>query len=146
VAIKLFTIGFTKKNAAKFFGLLRDANVRRVIDTRLNRTSQLAGFAREQDLPFLLREICHAEYETQPLLAPTDEILSAYKKKRIEWNEYESRFNALMRERAIDKKLSREQFDQACLLCSEDKPHQCHRRLVAEYLSEKWGNVEVKHL
>lgn len=146
MAIKLFTIGFTKKSALKFFGLLRDANVRRVIDTRLNRTSQLAGFAKEQDLPFLLREICHAEYEAQPLLAPTDEILSAYKKKRIDWNDYESRFNALMHERAIDKKLPREKFDQACLLCSEDKPHQCHRRLVAEYLSEKWGDVEVKHL
>jgi len=146
VAIKLFTIGFTKKSAAKFFGLLREANVRRVIDTRLNRTSQLAGFAKEQDLPFLLREICRAEYETQPLLAPTDEILSAYKKKRINWNDYESKFNALIRERAIDKKLQRAQFDQACLLCSEDKPHQCHRRLVAEYLKEKWGNVEVNHL
>ena len=97
MAIKLFTIGFTKKNAARFFGLLRDANVRRVIDTRLNRTSQLAGFTKEQDLPFLLSEICHADYETQPLLAPTGEMLSAYKKKRMDWNEYETTFNALMR-------------------------------------------------
>lgn len=146
MAIKLFTIGFTKKNAAKFFGLLRDAGVRRVIDTRLNRTSQLAGFAKEQDLPFLLREICQADYEIQPLLAPTEDILSAYKKKGIDWTAYEERFNSLIRDRHIDSKLRPEQFDHACLLCSEDKPHQCHRRLVAEYLREKWGDVEVKHL
>lgn len=144
--IKLFTIGFTKKNAAKFFGLLRDAGIRRVIDTRLNRTSQLAGFAKEQDLPFLLREICHADYETQPLLAPTEDILSAYKKKRINWNSYEERFNALIRDRQIESKLQPPQLDNTCLLCSEDKPHQCHRRLVAEYLREKWGDVQIEHL
>lgn len=146
MAIKLFTIGFTKKNAAKFFGLLRDAGVRCVIDTRLNRTSQLAGFAKEQDLPFLLREICRADYKTQPLLAPTEDILSAYKKKRIDWAAYEERFNALIRERHIESKLQPTQFDHTCLLCSEDKPHQCHRRLVAEYLREKWGDVQIEHL
>ena len=146
MAIKLFTIGFTKKSAAKFFGLLRNAGVRRVIDTRLNRTSQLAGFSKEQDLPFLLSEICHANYETQPLLVPTEEILSAYRKKGIDWSAYEERFNALIRDRQIESRLRPEQFDHACLLCSEDKPHQCHRRLVAEYLREKWGDVEVEHL
>jgi len=144
--IKLFTIGFTKKNAAKFFGLLRDAGIRRVIDTRLNRTSQLAGFAKEQDLPFLLREICHADYETQPLLAPTEDILSAYKTKRISWSSYEERFNALIRDRQIESKLQPTQLDNTCLLCSEDKPHQCHRRIVAEYLREKWGDVQIEHL
>ena len=103
MAIKLFTIGFTKKNAARFFGLLRDAGVRRVVDTRLNRTSQLAGFAKEQDLPFLLSEICHAEYETQPLLVPTEEILSAYRKKHIDWETYEERFNELIRVHEMKK-------------------------------------------
>lgn len=146
MAIKLFTIGFTKKNASKFFGLLRDARVRRVIDTRLHRSSQLAGFAKEQDLPFFLREICHTEYETEPLLAPTDDILTAYKKKLIDWKDYEQRFNTLLVKRKIDRNLLRERFDHACLLCSEDKPHQCHRRLVAEYLRKKWGDVEIKHL
>jgi uncharacterized protein (DUF488 family) len=144
--IKLFTIGFTKKNAAKFFGLLRDAGIRRVIDTRLNRTSQFAGFAKEQDLPFLLREICRADYEIQPLLAPTEDILSAYKKKRISWTSYEERFNALIRDRQIESKVQPTQLDNTCLLCSEDKPHQCHRRLVAEYLKEKWGDVQIEHL
>jgi len=146
MGIRIFTIGFTKKSAAKFFGLLREAGVRRVVDTRLNRTSQLAGFAKEQDLPFFLREICNADYETEPLLAPTDGILTDYRKKRIDWKTYEKRFNDLIRGREIEKRVSPERLDNACLLCSEDKPHQCHRRLVAEYLREKWGGVEIEHL
>lgn len=144
--IRVFTIGFTKKSAARFFGLLREAGVRRVVDTRLNRKSQLAGFAKEGDLPFFLREICHADYETEPLLAPTDAILADYRKKRIDWNTYEKRFNDLISGREIEKQISPEWLNNACLLCSEDKPHQCHRRLVAEYLREKWGGVEIKHL
>lgn len=144
--IRVFTIGFTKKSAARFFGLLREAGVRRVVDTRLNRKSQLAGFAKEGDLHFFLREICQADYETEPLLAPTDAILADYRKKRIDWNTYEKRFNNLISGREIEKQISPERLNNACLLCSEDKPHQCHRRLVAEYLREKWGGVEIKHL
>src|SRR6266571_7660307 len=135
--MKIFTIGFTKKSAERFFNLLRDAGVKRVIDTRLNRKSQLSGFAKETDLPFLLREICHAEYYQEPLTAPTDDILRAYKGKKIDWAEYERRFKELIATRHIEERLERNRFDGACLLCSEDKPHHCHRRLVAEYLTEK---------
>ncbi|HHN66515.1 MAG TPA: DUF488 family protein, partial [Thermopetrobacter sp.] len=42
----------------------------------------------------------------------------------------------------IDKNI----IDGGCLLCSEDSPHHCHRRLVAEYLRDKWGDVEIIHL
>lgn len=146
MSIKLYTIGFTKKSASKFFGLIKQAGVKRVVDTRLNRTSQLAGFAKEQDLPFFLREICQVDYKKEPLLAPTDDLLSSYKKKLIDWKMYEEGFNTLMRERRIEQQLTREQLADACLLCSEDKPHLCHRRLVAEYLKEKWGNIEICHL
>jgi len=144
--MKLFTIGFTKKSAERFFNLLRNAGVKRVIDTRLNRKSQLAGFAKETDLPFLLREICHVDYFQEPLTAPTDDILRAYKGKNIDWAEYERRFKDLIATRHIEDKLTRERFDSACLLCSEDKPHQCHRRLVAEYLKDKWGEIQIVHL
>lgn len=144
--MKLFTIGFTKKSAERFFDLLRNAGVKRVIDTRLNRKSQLAGFAKETDLPFLLREICHADYLQEPLTAPTDEILKAYKGKQMEWAEYERRFKDLIATRHIEEHLKRERFDGACLLCSEDKPHHCHRRLVAEYLKDKWGDIQIVHL
>lgn len=144
--MKLFTIGFTKKSAERFFSLLRSAGVKRVIDTRLNRKSQLAGFAKETDLPFLLREICHADYLQEPLTAPTDEILKAYKGKQIDWAEYERRFKDLIATRHIEERLERDRFDGACLLCSEDKPHHCHRRLVAEYLKDKWGDIQIVHL
>jgi len=144
--MKIFTIGFTKKSAERFFNLLRGAGVKRVIDTRLNRKSQLAGFAKEADLPFLLREICHAEYEQAPLTAPTEDMLKAYKVNKMDWAEYERRFNDLIATRHIEEQLRRDRFDGACLLCSEDKPHHCHRRLVAEYLRNKWGGIEIVHL
>lgn len=144
--MKLFTIGFTKKSAERFFGLLRDAGVRRVIDTRLNRRSQLAGFAKESDLPFLLREICKIEYRPEPITAPTEEMLTSYKKKQIDWTEYERQYNALIASRAIENKLDRQMFESACILCSEDKPHRCHRRLLAEYLGQRWGDVDIHHL
>ena len=144
--MKLFTIGFTKKSAEQFFNLIRKAGVTRVIDTRLNRRSQLAGFAKEADLPFFLREICKVEYRPEPMTAPTDEMLDAYKKKRMEWAEYERQYKSLIESRNIEDKLDRQLFDAACILCSEDKPHHCHRRLLAEYLSERWGDVDIRHL
>ena len=144
--MKLFTIGFTKKTAEIFFGKLCDAGVKRVIDIRLNNVSQLAGFAKKDDLSYFLKTICAIEYVHVPELAPTQDILDEYKKHKGDWEVYEKKFMELMIKRAIENKLSRELFDNACLLCSEEKPHHCHRRLVAEYLKDKWGNVEIEHI
>lgn len=144
--MKLFTIGFTKKNAEKFFTLLRDSGVNCIIDIRLNNVSQLAGFAKKDDLRYLLKAICSIEYIHMPELAPTKEILNEYKKNKGDWTVYENHFRDLLSKRMIEKKLSPGQFDGACLLCSEDKPNHCHRRLVAEYLKERWGNIELVHL
>jgi uncharacterized protein (DUF488 family) len=144
--MKLFTIGFTKKTAQKFFGLLRGSGAKRVVDVRLNNVSQLAGFAKKDDLAFFLKEVAGMEYVHVPELAPTQEMLDAYKKEKGDWRLYEQRFLGLMRERKIEEKLPRSIFEGGCLLCSEDKPHQCHRRLVAEYLQQHWGDVDVKHL
>jgi uncharacterized protein (DUF488 family) len=144
--MKLFTIGFTKKTAQKFFGLLRGSGAKRVVDVRLNNVSQLAGFAKKDDLAFFLKEVAGMDYVHVPELAPTQEMLDAYKKEKGDWRLYEQRFLGLMRERKIEEKLPRSIFDGGCLLCSEDKPHQCHRRLVAEYLQQHWGDVDVKHL
>lgn len=145
--MEVYTAGFTKKTAPEFFGALREAGIKRLLDVRLNNTSQLARFARREDLPFFLQELCNAEYVHEPLLAPSQEILEAYRKGRIGWPEYESRFMALMRERRIEDKLDRELFETpTALLCSEATPEHCHRRLVLEYLDSEWGGVRAVHL
>jgi uncharacterized protein (DUF488 family) len=144
--INILTIGFTKKTAQEFFETLREGGVTRVVDVRLNNVSQLAGFAKKQDLAYFLESICGIEYVHEPLLAPTQDMLDDYKKKGGSWNDYEGRFLDLMRQRRIEEKISPDIVSQGCLLCSEDKPHHCHRRLVAEYLKDHWGSVEIQHL
>ena len=144
--MNIFSIGFTKKSAQRFFDLLRTSGTKRIVDVRLNNVSQLAGFAKRDDLIYFLREICGIDYLHFPELAPTKQMLDDYRKKHKDWNRYEKQFLELMRERRIESKLSKEAIAEGCLLCSEDKPHYCHRRLVAQYLAEHWGNVEIRHL
>jgi len=144
--MRVFTIGFTKKSARRFFEILRESGARRVVDVRLNNVSQLAGFAKKDDLAYFLKEICGMEYVHLPELAPTQEILDNYKKQRGDWETYESRFLALMKQRRIEEKIPREVISDGCLLCSEDKPQMCHRRLVAEYFKKRWGDVDIVHL
>ena len=145
--IDLATIGFTKTSAAKFFDRLKTASVKTVIDVRLHNTSQLAGFAKANDLAFFLKQICGAEYVHEPLLAPTDDILKALKRDKGDWRVYETSFMQLMSQRKIETRIKSELLQGGCLLCSEDKPHFCHRRLVCEYLNDKWdGALRVRHL
>lgn len=144
--MKLFTIGFTKKSAEAFFTKLKRSGAKRVVDVRLNNVSQLAGFAKRNDLVFFLREICHMDYVHVPELAPTQDILDEYKKNKGDWAVYEQKFLELMRKREIEKRVDPAVIADGCLLCSEDKPHHCHRRLVAEYLKSHWGDVEVSHI
>jgi len=144
--MKLFTIGFTKKSAEQFFTRLKNSRTERLVDVRLNNVSQLAGFAKKDDLRYFLRVICGIDYLHLPLLASTQQMIDSYKKKRGDWQLYEKQFLELMRERQIEREVSREVLGNACLLCSEDKPEHCHRRLVAEYLRDKWSDVEIVHL
>lgn len=132
INMKIFTIGFTNKSAEKFFNLLTQNNVIKVIDIRLNNKSQLAGFTKGNDLKFFLKKICNIEYIYMPELAPTKDLLDDYKQKKITWKDYEVRFNKLLDNTDIHKLLGCIDLNNSCLLCSEDKPDQCHRRLVAE--------------
>jgi len=144
--MRILTIGFTKKSAETFFNRLKNARVKRLVDVRLNNVSQLAGFTKKDDLRYFLKHICDIEYVHLPELAPTAEMLDAYKKqKNGDWELYERRFLDLMRSRQIEN-TEREIFADGCLLCSEEKPLHCHRRLVAEYLKEHWGDVEIEHI
>ena len=142
----IHTIGFTQKSAEKFFGSLVAAGVTRVIDTRLHNTSQLSGFAKQDDLRFFLGKIGSIEYQHEPLLAPTDDILDRYKRKVITWPQYEEAYVALIRERGVESRLRPTALGDACLLCSEAEPHHCHRRLAAEYLRHHWQDVRINHI
>jgi len=144
--MKIYTIGFTKKTAEQFFETLRASGTKRLVDVRLNNVSQLAGFAKKQDLAYFLEKICGMEYVHLPALAPTQDILDEYKKRKGDWQIYEQGFLSLMRERRIEQTVSRDVLADSCLLCSEDKPNHCHRRLVAEYLKEHWSDVDICHL
>lgn len=143
----LATIGFTKSTAERFFERLLAADVKRVIDVRLHNTSQLAGFAKAEDLAYLLGKVGGIGYAHEPLLAPTDDMLKAYKKEKGDWAEYRTRFLDLMAERKVEARLRPESLAGACLLCSEAAPDHCHRLLVCEYLNGKWGGgLKVRHL
>ena len=145
--MEIYSIGFTQKSAAQFFGALKTAGIRRLMDVRLNNKSQLAGFTKSADLPFFLRELCDASYVHEPLLAPTQDLLDEYKKNKGSWSSYEERFLALMSSRDISNSLDQGSFQQATvLLCSEPTAEQCHRRLVLEYLQRHWDGVVIRHL
>ena len=145
--MEIYTIVFGQKTARQFFGSLKAAGIRRLIDVRLNNVSQLAGFTKKDDLAWFLKEIGGIDYIHQRLLAPTQELLDAYKKLKGSWEDYERDFLKLMAERKIQDSLDRSLFDvPSVLLCSEPTAEHCHRRLVAEYLREHWGPLEITHL
>lgn len=142
-----FTIGFTQKGAQKFFTLLRASHVNHLIDVRLNNISQLAGFAKRDDLKYFLRELCGISYLHEPDLAPTKQILDAYKKGNMPWEKYEDEFLALLAKRNIERIARDLPLEHGCLLCSEHQPHHCHRRLVVEYINNTTDlSIRVKHL
>lgn len=144
--IRLYTIGFTRKSAEAFFTALQKAGIRRVIDIRLHNVSQLAGFAKRDDLEYFLKTICGIQYVHRPDLAPPQDLLEGYRKQSINWDGFEKEFGTLTRQRRIEDGIDMGALDQACLLCSEPKPDRCHRRLVAEYLRDKLGNMTICHL
>ena len=145
--MEIFTIGFTRKPAEKFFHLLQSSGARRIVDVRLNNVSQLAGFAKRDDLKFFVRELCSMEYVHVPDLAPTKDILDAFKKNGGNWEVYVDLFLQLLEERQVERSVPKELLDRGCLLCSENKPYHCHRRLVAEYLRDKWDEkLTITHL
>jgi len=144
---KVYTIGFTKRSAEEFFEAIKKAGIRQLLDIRLNNSSQLAGFAKKDDLRYFLKAICGVSYKHELLLVPTQEILDAYKKSHGSWADYERAFFALMTTRQVEIKLPRSIFDSpTVLLCSERTAERCHRRLVLEYLQSKWGDIEIVHI
>jgi uncharacterized protein (DUF488 family) len=144
--IKLFTIGFTRKSASSFFEGLKKAGISKVIDTRLNNTSQLSGFAKQNDLKYFLSKLGGIDYSHEISLAPTQDILNAYKKKQIPWEDYSKKYLEILHDRRVESIINQETLHNSCFLCSEDKPHFCHRRLAAEYFQSHFNNIEIIHL
>jgi len=146
-AVQIWTIGFTQSTAEHFFGRLAAARIGQLLDVRLSNSSQLAGFAKAQDLPYLLRELVGAGYRHEPLLAPTKELLDSQKKQKGDWHVFERRFESLLAERQIETRLSPADFEpRTALLCSEASAERCHRRLVCDYLGLHWRGVAAVHL
>ena len=145
--MEIYTIGFTKKSAEEFFGGLQRAGVKRLVDVRLRNSSQLAGFAKRDDLAYFLGEICGAEYHHEPLLAPSEELFAFRRKQRGSWAEYERRYRALLADRGVEERLDPDLFaTPAVLLCTEPTADECHRRLALEYLRDRWGGIDIVHL
>ena len=145
--MEIYSIGFTQKSASQFFDTLKTHGIERLLDVRLNNTSQLAGFAKQADLAYFLREICNCDYEHEPLLAPEQQMLDDYKKHKGSWDTYTESFLLLMRSRKIESAISKERFShRTVLLCSEPTAEYCHRRLVLEYLQRSWQDVIIRHL
>jgi uncharacterized protein (DUF488 family) len=144
---EIYTIGFTKKGAKKFFSLLEDQDIERLVDVRLRNRSQLSGFAKRDDLRYFLNELLDIEYMHREELAPSKDLLDKWRNDSISWEEFEERFDILMEEREIERQFSPSLFEEnTVLLCSEHEPQHCHRRLIIEYLEKEWGKVESKHL
>ncbi len=146
--MNVYTIGFSQKSAEEFFNLLKNNKVKRLVDTRLNNKSQLAGFSGVKHLPYFLK-LHNIEYEYKPEWAPSKELLTGYRDKSINWDEYVKVYNQLLIDRNIAKNISNEgvaSLDNIALLCSEPTAELCHRRLLSEYFMQHFDNVKVKHL
>jgi uncharacterized protein (DUF488 family) len=143
---KIFTIGFAGKSAESFFSLLEENNIKKLIDVRLNNVSQLAAFAKKDDLEFFLKRILSCEYIHRPDLAPTEIILKDYKNKIINWEVYTAEYIKLLNSRNIASSLRKDEIVDSVFLCSEHQPQFCHRRLLVEYLQKQWDDLEIIHL
>jgi len=143
--MKIYTIGFTKHTSEEFFEKLKSAGVKRVIDIRINKTSQLAAFAKGSDLPYLLKVTGGIGYLSHSELAPTKELLKSYRSKEITWEEFEEKYKKQIEDSKAILGLNKSDFEDACLLCSEETAEKCHRRLLAEELAKIW-DLEIIHL
>jgi len=144
--LDLFTIGYTKKSAEKFFGIISENKIEIVADVRLYNSTQLAGFSKSWDLKYFLKQICNCSYIEMQEFAPTRSLFDNYKKGYIKWHEYERVYNEFLNTRANLDFFGAFQNKRICLLCAEDTPECCHRRLLAEKIAITYDNVTIVHL
>ena len=144
--INLFTIGFTKKSAEEFFNLLISNRVERIVDIRINNSSQLSRFAKAEDLQYFAKAIGNIDYLYRTDFAPTIDLMKKIRKNEMSWEEYEVEYLNFLDMRKIAKKVNVEEFNNNCFLCSEHTPEKCHRRLLVEYFQKLNNDVKIIHL
>jgi uncharacterized protein (DUF488 family) len=142
----LHTIGFTQKTAEQFFDLLKANGVTLLADTRLNKRSQLSGFAKVPDLPYFL-SLHHIGYLDALDLAPGQNMLDDYRSSK-DWETYSKAYIRLIKKRQVEKWITADllHHEKMVLMCSEPTAQQCHRRLAAEYLAGIYADLKVVHL
>lgn len=145
--VVIYTIGHKKKALSTFINQLREAEVDAVIDIRLRNTSHLLAYTKKDTLEFLLREGFGIGYEHHPELAPTAEIMDAFREDG-DWVAYEEQFLPLLAERSVQDvgRAMVARYRAPCLLCAEPTAEHCHRRLVAEYWAEHLPELKIVHL
>lgn len=143
--MRLYTLGFSHKSAEEFFDILRESGARRVVDIRRSNTNQLAGFTKKDDLRYFLKVILDMPYTHEVSLAPSADLMHAYRHDEIAFDEFARKLRAEYDDGEVSS-LDRSVLSDAVLLCSEADPSTCHRLVAAEYLAEAWDDVEVVHL
>lgn len=138
----IYTIGFSGKNQNVFIDILNAADIKMLVDIRLWRVARFVPWASGASLSNIL----DTRYKYMPELAPTKELLSDYKNRKIDWPEYERIFNDLLASRQIEKLFRPADLYKVCFLCTEKSADKCHRRLVVEYLQQHFPEVEIGHL
>lgn len=79
-------------------------------------------------------------------LAPSELLLQSYHDHKITWNEYEQAFLQEMNNNPDAKRMLQFiikilNFTDVTLLCWEEKPDQCHRRLISELICTMNNNT-----
>ena len=139
-------MGLQGNRLRTFTYFLKSAGVEKIIDTRLNPASQLAGFAKGQDLKFIADKIAGIIYEHNSDFTPTKDLLFRYRGKQITWQQYKQAYLDLLDVRKVAQKIDTFTLKNSCLLCSEHSPEKCDRRLLAEYLKRVRNEIKIIHL
>lgn len=142
----VFTIGVSDKTAQQFFTLINKPALARVIDIRPENTVNLGGFSKKNNLPFLLQEMGQREYVRNLELVPDRNMLDDAKLTPASFHQYKQQVQTLLSSRKIETTIPRELIDGACLMCNEPRANHCYRKVLAEYLKDKWGDMIIMHL
>lgn len=82
-----------------------------------------------------------------PPLSPSTELLKEYHDKKITWEQYETRFSKEVIDREkifLNMLLAMASVSPLTLLCWEETPEMCHRRLVAQSLQKSDPTIQIE--